>query len=183
GGGARRAARTRIPEPFYAGGFEGPVGQLRQFVEATGYRTDGEKSGDGGWGMTAGKWERRPEHVWKTPGRWKPSDDEPVVHVSYNDAQAFCTWLGKREGYTYALPDQARWQHAARAGTTGTYGAEGDRDSLDEVAWIKTNLPPTRPGQPQPVGQKKPNAFGLHDTLGNVWEWCSDVSPPTRRVL
>jgi hypothetical protein len=161
------------------------VGQFRQFVEATGYKTDGEKSGDGGWGFADGKWERRAGHVWKTPGPWTLSEDQPVVHVSYDDARAFTEWLSQREGRDYTLPDELRWEYAARAGTTGLYGGGDERHVLNAAAWFRGNLPDKRPQQPQPVGTKAANAFGLHDTLGNVWEWCSDVPEhaPSQRIL
>lgn len=90
----------------------------------------------------------------------------PVEGVSWEDAQKFCEAMnGKGDGYRYRLPNEAEWEYAARAGdTTCRYGP------LDEVAWSRDNSG----GKTHPVGQKKPNAFGLYDTLGNVWEWVQD---------
>jgi sulfatase modifying factor 1 len=73
----------------------------------------------------------------------------------------------------YALPTEEQWEFAARAGAAGTYGASSQPSALVRVAWTQGRLPEDRLAQPQPVGIKEPNAFGLHDTLGNVWEWCA----------
>lgn len=90
----------------------------------------------------------------------------PVESVSWDDAQHFCQTLNRRkDGYHYRLPTEAEWEFAARAGNeTSRYG------SLDQIAWYRDNSG----GTTHPVGEKLPNAFGLHDTLGNVWEWVQD---------
>ncbi|MFJ5613121.1 formylglycine-generating enzyme family protein [Streptomyces sp. NPDC093221] len=110
----------------------------------------------------------------------------PVEGVSWWDAAEFCDALSRREGLTpayaldreaeraewdaaadgYRLPTEAEWEYACRAGTTGPrYG------QLDAVAWHQGNSD----GRTHPVGGKEPNAFGLYDMLGNVWNWCWDV--------
>src|SRR5262249_36254676 len=112
-------------------------------------------------------------HVWTTPGEWTPAPDEPVVHIAWSDAKAFCDWLSEKEGRPYALPSEAQWEFACRAGSGGlTYGAPGE--SLQEFAWTAES----GVGKPQPVGLKRANAFGLHDMLGNVWEHCADWYGP-----
>ena len=90
----------------------------------------------------------------------------PVENVSFNEVQSFIAALNQKgDGYHYRLPSEAEWEYAARAGqATDTF------DNVAELAWHKSNAQ-----QPRPVGQKRPNAFGLHDMLGNVAEWCADV--------
>src|SRR5215510_10450901 len=92
--------------------------------------------------------------------------DLPVDGVSWFEAQKFCEALNKKkDGHHYRLPTEAEWEYAARGESTSSrYG------SLTEVAWFRDNAG----GKTHPVGQKKPNAFGLYDTLGNVWEWVED---------
>ena len=89
------------------------------------------------------------------PSRWK-GDDLPVESVTWHEAAEFCKKIDAR------LPEELEWEYACRAGTSGDRYGE-----LDEIAWYAGNSG----GQTHPVGQKKPNAFGLFDTLGNVWEW------------
>jgi formylglycine-generating enzyme required for sulfatase activity/predicted amidohydrolase len=99
------------------------------------------------------------------PGFWGDrrfnQPQQPVVGVTWDEAEMFAKWAGGR------LPTEAEWEYACRAGTKG---ARYD-DDLDAIAWYWPN---TGFGA-QPVGQKKPNAWGLHDMLGNVWEWCSGM--------
>ena len=177
--------QARLREPFYLGACEVTVGQFRRFVEATGHRTDGEKSGDGGWSGRDGKWVRHPEHIWKKPGAWPLADDQPVVHVSYHDAQAFCAWLSQQEGRRYTLPTEVQWEYAARAGATGLFGATDDPAGLAASAWYKNSLPDDRRNQPQAVGGRAANAFGLFDMLGNVWEMTATWHPVVsdRRIV
>jgi len=88
-------------------------------------------------------------------------DRLPVEQVSWDDSQNFCRQAGFR------LPTEAEWEYACRAGSTGAYSGTG---VLNEMGWVRENSGSTT----HPIGQKQPNAWGLYDMHGNVWEWCAD---------
>jgi formylglycine-generating enzyme required for sulfatase activity len=95
----------------------------------------------------------------------------PVENVSYDTVQAFIARLNAMTGIQYRLPTEAEWEYAARAGTTGDYGTFGD---VTDGAWVAANSE----GTTHPVGLLRPNAWGLYDMEGNVWEWVSDWYGP-----
>ena len=117
-----------------------------------------------------------------TQGQWKavmgsnPSrfsqcgDDCPVEQVSWNDAQDFARLLSQKTGKQYRLPSEAEWEYAARAGSNAKWSFGDSEWQLGDYAWYVLNSQ----GKTQRVAQKKPNAFGLYDIHGNVWEWVQD---------
>ena len=104
------------------------------------------------------------------PSKFK-SDDLPVEQVSWNQVQEFIEKLNEKEDTDkYRLPSEAEWEYACRAGTTTRYSFGDDESKLGDYAWYSDNLG----GETHPVGQKKPNPYGLYDMHGNVWEWVRD---------
>jgi formylglycine-generating enzyme required for sulfatase activity len=185
-------ARTvTITSPFLVGAREVTVGQFRRFVEDSGYVTDAERDGAGGFGIdfATGEVVQAADCTWRSPGfpGQVQSDDHPVVLISWQDAEAFCAWLSVREGATYRLPTEAEWEYACRGGTSTAYSAGGDPSTLEGHANVADRslaraMPLRESPAPfddghaftAPVGSFRPNGFGLHDMHGNVWEWCAD---------
>jgi formylglycine-generating enzyme required for sulfatase activity len=174
--------QVTISHPFYLGAYEVTVGQFRAFVEQTGYRTDAESDGKGGYIYNDQRKSKDQQTIvsdprlnWRHPGYPREqTDDEPVVQVSWNDAMAFCRWLSGQEGVVYRLPTEAEWEYACRAGTSTLWSSGNSSTQLESYAWTPNSGSPTT----HPVGSKQPNPFGVFDMHGNVWEWCLDYVGP-----
>ena len=181
-----------ISNPFYLGATHVTVDQFAAFVKSSGYKTDAEKDGgSAGVGLSNGQLVRMkmPGCSWRTPG-FIQRGDHPVVHLTWNDARAFCDWLSKKSGRTVVLPTEAQWEYAARAGTQTAYSWGDNPD--DGQGWanvadlgLKKRLPNVSPAWKyfgwddgfvftSPVASFKPNSFGLYDMTGNAWQWCQD---------
>jgi formylglycine-generating enzyme required for sulfatase activity len=142
--------RTQIGHGFWLGRYPVTVGEYQAFVEATG------NSGSSGWSKSKFQKLNRDRH--------------PVVEVSWDDAVAYSRWLTMETGHRYWLPTGVEWEYACRAGTrTSRYWGDewGQGDLYAHVVGNGTRC----------VGELSPNAWGLHDTLGNVWEWTQDAYP------
>ncbi|MBE2225270.1 MAG: SUMF1/EgtB/PvdO family nonheme iron enzyme [Anaerolineae bacterium] len=110
----------------------------------------------------------------------KQLQDLPVVNINREEALSFCTTLNNLfeaqlpSGYRFSLPTEMQWEFACRAGTTTKFYNGDDVSNLSDIAWSYENSL----GHIHPVGEKEPNAWGLHDMLGNVFEWCYDFGAP-----
>lgn len=157
---------------FYIGKYEVMKKEFKEFVEDTQYITDAERNTGNHKGCITfinKKWEYREGYNWKNPG-YEQTDMHPVVCVSYNDMQAYIQWLGKKNNETYRLPTSKEWQYVAKANNTTKWNFGDDEKELPNYAWYRVNSE----NKTHPVGQKKPNSFGIYDLYGNVYEWTED---------
>jgi formylglycine-generating enzyme required for sulfatase activity len=177
---------VKIEKAFALGKNEVTVAEFKRFAGVTKYQTEAERSGDcRGWNDTT--WEQNARYSWRNVG-FEQGDNHPVVCVSWNDAVAYTNWLSQQTGKKYRLPTEAEWEYATRAGTTTAryWGESADagcpyanaadltlKGKYPNLSWDAVNC---KDGYvfTAPVGSLQENGFGLHDMLGNVWEWtCS----------
>lgn len=165
--------KVTISHDFWMGRTEVTVGQFMRFVTATGYRTEAEKGESGGFGFENEKLVQNKKYTWRNPG-FTQTVDHPVTIVTYTDAQTFLKWLAGVSGLACELPTEAQWEYACRAGSELPWPGAEKLAEVAELAWTKENAG----NGTRPVAQKKPNAFGLFDLCGNVYEWCADFYGP-----
>lgn len=179
--------RQQVLEPVYLQSHEVSRGQFGEFVRQSGYRTEAETNGRGGWGLNSstGQIEFGSQYTWRTPG-YSQADDHPVVLVSELDIAAYCQWLSRQDNRTYRLPTETEWFHARRAGTHTRFWTGDDRHLLTAAENICDSA--ARQQFPDwasvsasdgwtftaPTGALRSNPFGLHDLVGNVAEYCCD---------
>jgi len=159
---------VRISKSFHMGKYEVKVSEFREFTRATGYRTEAEIKG-WAWILRGKKWEKQPGLYWDNPG-FSQDENHPVTSVSWNDAAEFAKWVSKATGRSHRLPTEAEWEYACRAGKKNAYGIGAGDGSLTDHGWYHQNSG----AKTHPVGQKRPNAYGLYDIHGNAREWCQD---------
>ena len=174
---------------FLMGKYELTVDEFTQFVEAKNYQTDAEQ-GDMSSIWTGTKTEKRAGVNWRYDEegnlRSRSEYTHLVIHVSHDDAVAYCNWLSKRSGKMYRLPTEAEWKYEAGRGSTHNKYSWGngepsgkqsgniaDQSTSGIFSYASTSF---NDGYKytSPVGQYAPNCFGLYDMSGSVWEWCSD---------
>ena len=154
-GGNLTARQVTIRRPFYVGKTEVTNGQYRRFIKA---RPDykGEADVDPAYDLYL--------LHFKGKSTMSDADEYPVVYVSWQNANAFCSWAG------LAIPGEAQWEYACRAGTSTKFSFGDDLADIPKYAWVDLAAGHTT----HPVATKLPNPWGLYDVHGNVWEWCAD---------
>jgi len=168
-----------ISRPFRMSQQEVTQAMFASFIRESGYQTDAQKDGKGGYAYDDGQLVQSPDYNWQTDYGLNQPEVAPVVNVSWNDANAFCKWLSEKEGKTYRLPTEAEWEYACRAGTTtlfsfGDAWTPAEAETVKEYAWFTMNTSDVGEKYPHAVMAKQSNPFGLFDMHGNVYEWCQD---------
>ena len=172
--------RVGIKRPFAVGVHEVTRGEYSRFVSATGY-----PSGASCQTYEGGEWKLRSGRDWRYPG-FQQTNAHPVVCVSWEDAKAYVRWLSEKTGEEYRLPSESEWEYAARGGTETMrywggnssgqcgYANGADREAKKHYSGWTTVSCNDGHVHTSPAGSFRGNGFGLHDALGNVWEWVED---------
>jgi len=147
--------QVRLTDPFYMGQFEVTVAQFQKFAESPQGKTEKPAGSHFNWQQFVAEGQ---------------SEKQPVLGVSWDEAQAFCQWLSELEHKRYGLPTEAQWEFACRAGTQTLWSFGDDQNQLESHAIVEQRGTP----RPTSIGLKAANPFGLHDMHGNVDEWCLD---------
>ncbi len=178
---------VRITKPFAVGKFPVTVYEFKAFVAETGH--------DAGWAAYAWNdetWELQEGRSWRYPG-FAQTDSDPACCLNWHDAQAYAKWLSAKTDKTYRLLSEAEWEYAARGQTRPgnypryffgdveadvcEYGNGADQTAREQIPGAE-NWPvlscTDKYAYTSPVGSYRPNAFGLYDMAGNVWEWVED---------
>ncbi|TMO07832.1 formylglycine-generating enzyme family protein [Pseudoalteromonas sp. S558] len=168
----RPVVEKTIANSFAMQSKEVTVGAYEKFVLNSGYKTQAEQGKGCAYYLNG-------EPVWETNLNWRnpgfdQGNDFPVVCLTYNDAKAYAEWLSGQTGQQFRLPNEVEWEYAARSGTDTEYPWGNDIDkNLANCGWCGSEWSNKRAA---PVGSFSPNAFGLYDTVGNVWEWTDKES-------
>jgi formylglycine-generating enzyme required for sulfatase activity len=178
--------RVVIPKPFAIGKFEVTIDQFSAFVADTGMTIGNICNEIVAFDRTNLIW-GPPEGSFRQPG-FEVSGSQPVVCVSWHEAEAYVAWLRRRTGKPYRLPTEAEWEYAARAGTSTRYSFGNDETQLcgyarfadlgSRFGWHDGCRSDTVAYGPLPVGSLKPNPWDLFDMHGNAWEWVEDCWTP-----
>ena len=182
--------RVRFENGFAMAQTEVTVGQFARFVAETGYVTDAERARSSKvYRAGSGRVDDQRGVTWRMDYLGEEADESlPVVHVSWNDANAYALWLARRTGRSYRLPSEAEFEYALRAGTQTPYwwgegspdeaveNVTGDGDEFTDARSWTVAFDRYTDGYwgPAPVGSLQPNPFGLYDMGGNVMEWIED---------
>lgn len=181
--------RVSFGRGYALGQTEITVAQFRRFVELTGYRTDAERNGDTMiYDEESGRLTRARATWRENYSAQRAEDNEPVIHVSWNDASNYAQWLSEMTGRRYRLPTEAEFEYASRAGSQTVYWwGDGQPDSVLENLTGDRDISRSRRRWndafedyedgywgPSPVASFQANPFGLYDINGNVKEWVQD---------
>lgn len=160
---------------FFIGRFPVTVDEYARFVRATGHPAPSLRD----LPSIASNSRENTFREFAAPYAWHRGEpppgqgNHPVVLVTYEDAQAYCRWLSEGLGFTVRLPTEAEWEKAARGGIEGQRYAWGSDVDPSRGNYLSDPTQKRRSGT-KPTGTYPPNAYGLYDVAGNVWEWVSD---------